>query len=169
MMKKIFVSFIIVVTSLSTYGQLVCEGANVNNSLKFHFEVNKLKNNVLTVSNLKKEKCSCQFQVVDYSNMSRAVTPTQSLSATYQTCDEKCPVSLKKEINALIVFSYRHLEKKSELSPFSKNGLLTCKNFSINSELLKKIEIERISKLDDTKEFKQRLIEAKGLNSKTVN
>lgn len=144
---------------------LKCSGVKANNSaVKYDLNVTALNQNSVIVSNSDtKEKCECKFRVTNFTDNSKGVAPYQGLKMAYQSCDNKCSASLKKQISANIEVNVKPSKGESFATPFVGRQISKCEKFSINVYELRKIESDRISRLDVSPEIKQRIKDIKGL------
>lgn len=146
---------------------LKCSGFKANNSdIHYDLMVTALNQNSVIVTNgITKEKCECKFRMSNFTDGSKGVAPHQSVGMAFQSCDNKCSASLKKQLSANIEVTYKQATGESFATPFVGRQISKCEKFSINVYDLRKIESDRISRLDVSPEVKQRLKDIKGLGA----
>lgn len=147
---------------------LKCSGVKANNAdIQYDLTVATLNQNSVTVTNgVTKEKCDCKFRMSNFTDAAKGVAPHQSVSMAFQSCDNKCTAGLKKQISANIEVTYKQSTGESFATPFVGRQISKCEKFSINVHELRKIEADRISRLDVSPEVKKRLKDIKGLGAR---
>ena len=170
--KRTFVKYIIIILfgvfAHAAEPALKCNGVKANNPvLQYELALTGVNHNAVTVFNSKtKEKCECKFRMSDFHDGSKAVVQQHEVSMVYQSCDKTCTAGLKQQISANIEITYKQQNGEANAVPFVGRQISKCDKFSIDLFALRRLEADRISRLDVSPEVKQRIKDIKGVNFK---
>lgn len=147
---------------------LQCAGIKSNNrDIRYDINLTGLKqNNVIVTNSATKEQCTCKYRFTDYFDQSQGVAPQHSITMVYQSCDNKCSKSLKRQISAHINVKYSPRTGESYSTPFVRGEISKCEKFNIDLHAIRRIAAEEIANMDMSPEFKQRLKSIKGLDTR---
>lgn len=123
-------------------------------------------NKVNVFNSVTKEKCECKFRLADFHDGSQAAVQNHEISLVYQSCDKACTNGLKQQMSANIDISFKQQLGEAGATPFVGRQISKCDKFSIDLYALRRLEADRISRLDVSPEVKQRIKDIKGVNFK---
>ena len=144
---------------------LFCRGVKSDNpAIRYELTLNALNDNtVVVIDAATNESCSCKFRHDSFFDQSRGMVPGYIVSMAYQSCDDQCPQSLKKQIKANIRVTHRLLRKETYATPFTGDNISNCDGFGMDVPMLRSIEIQRIDAMNQSPEFKAQLKSLKGI------
>ena len=170
MLNKLFARLSLTILCFSTSidaGEpaLECRGVKANSQkIQYELIVTALnENSVVVIDTATKETCRCKFRLDNYFDQSKGMAPGYSISLAYQSCDDKCATSLKKQLKTYIDVTHRLLRKQTYSTPFVGDEMSNCDGFSIDLPALRKIAAQNIDALDLSPEAKARLKSMKGV------
>lgn len=166
--KFCILSLTILLFSTFTYADepaLLCEGFKSNNPhIQYELSVTALNgNSVVVTDTATKKQCSCKFRQSSFFDQSRGMVPGYKITMDYQSCDDKCPQSMKRQISAHIGVTHRLMGNESYSTPFVGNQISNCDRFSVDVPMLRRIEAQRIDSMNQSPEFKRMLKAMKGV------
>ena len=144
---------------------LECRGVKSNSpDIQYELTLTALnENSVVVIDTSTKETCNCKFRQSDFFDQSQGMVPGYIISMDFQSCDEKCPQSLKRQIKAHIRVTHRLIRKETYSTPFVGDQISNCDRFSINVPMLRRIEAQSIDSMTESPEFRAKLKALKGV------
>lgn len=166
--KFCILSLAILLFSTFTYADepaLLCEGFKSNNPhIQYELSVTALNgNSVFVTDTATKKQCSCKFRQSDFSDQSKGMVPGYKITMDYQSCDDKCPQSMKRQISAHIEVTQRLIRNESYSTPFVGRQISNCDRFSVDVPMLRRIEAQRIDSMNVSPQVKRMLKDLKGI------